>query len=395
MSFNDSDEPHLPYFNPHDASTENVRAAVGQLFVVGFRGDGSEPTAAVSEALGAGDIGGVILFRRNVKDVEQVVALNEAIHAAAHSAVAAPFVSLDQEGGRVVRLKEPLTPIPPMRRIGDTGDWELAADIAEVLATEVQALGFNLNFSPVLDVDTNPDNPVIGDRSFSRDPETVAKMGGAFCFGHIKSGVVPCGKHFPGHGDTDTDSHHELPVLNHPPERFEEIELVPFQRAFAAEIPMIMTAHVLVPALDTVHPATLSHAVMHRLLRDEMGYDGVVITDDLEMKAVAERYTPQEMVELGLRAGVDIFLICHEEEKWKAAHAHLLELATRNPHDRARVFESANRVMRLKRGMLSGWSRPWKPFAGWKDVLGCQEHRAILAGVDSKLDDDFDPTARD
>ena len=199
-------EPQLPFFNPYDTSTESIRKAVGQLFVVGFRGDGESPTPAVTEALGAGDIGGVILFRRNIRDIEQVVRLNEAIHDAAKSAEAPPFVALDQEGGRVVRLREPLTPIPPMRTIGDTRSWELAADVAEVLATEVATVGFNLNFSPVLDVDTNPANPVIGDRAFSRDPQIVSMMGGAFTFGHLKSGVVPCGKHFPGHGDTDTDS---------------------------------------------------------------------------------------------------------------------------------------------------------------------------------------------
>lgn len=387
-------EPKLPFFNPYDESEQTLRQALGQLFVIGFRGDEHEPPTDVAAALGSGAIGGVILFRRNVRDVDQVVALNEAIHAAARDAVAAPFVSLDQEGGRVVRLREPLTPIPPMRAIGETGDYELAADVAEVLATEVATVGFNLNFSPVLDVDTNPANPVIGDRAFSRDPAVVARMGGAFLLGHLAAGVVPCGKHFPGHGDTDTDSHHELPILNHEPERFEAVELIPFQRTIAADIPMIMTAHVLVPALDTVHPATLSHAVMHRLLREELGYDGVVITDDLEMKAVADRYSVEQMVELGLRAGVDIFLICHEFEKYQAAYEHLLELARRHPSDRRRVFESANRVMRLKDGLLSSWPRPWRPIAGWRDVLGCAAHRDVLARLAPATELGPDPTAR-
>lgn len=387
-------EPKLPFFNPYDDSEQTLRQAVGQLFVIGFRGDGDSPPEEVRQALADGEIGGVVLFRRNVSDVDQVAALNESVHAAAADAVAAPFVSLDQEGGRVVRIKDPLTPLPPMRAVGATGDFGLAADIAEVIATEVAALGFNLNFSPVLDVDTNPDNPVIGDRAFSRDAAVVSRMGGAFLFGHLKAGVVPCGKHFPGHGDTDTDSHHELPVLNHPPERFEEVELVPFQRTIAADIPMIMTAHVKVPALDTVHPATLSHAVMHRLLREELGYDGVVITDDLEMKAVAERYSEEEMIELGLRAGVDIFLICHEFEKFRRAHDHLLNLARDNAGDRERVFESANRVMRLKDGLLGSWPRPWKRLAGWREELGSAEHRAVLARVGEVGEQGVDPTAR-
>jgi beta-N-acetylhexosaminidase len=384
-------EPRLPYFNPHDTSDENLRRAVGQLLVVGFPGNDPEPPAAITDALAAGDIGGVILFRRNVADIDQVVRLNAAIHEAGASADAPPFVAVDQEGGRVVRLKDPLTPIPPMRAIGATEDWELACDVAEVIATEISAVGFNLNFSPVLDVDTNPDNPVIGDRAFSRDPEIVAQMGWAFLHGHHVAGVVPCGKHFPGHGDTDTDSHLELPVLNHPPERFEEVELVPFRKAISADIPMLMTAHVMVPALDTVHPATLSHAVMHRLLREELGYEGVVITDDLEMKAVADRYDVEEMVELGLRAGVDIFLICHTQQKWERAHDHLLELATNNDLDRHRVLESANRVMDLKRGLLGSWKN-WSPPSDWRDVLGCEEHRAVLARLPEADDDLVDPT---
>ncbi len=373
-------EPRLPHFNPHDTSEENIAKAVGQLLVVGFPDVVEEPPEFIREAL-AGDIGGVILFRRNVGDVEQLATLNEAIHAAAKDAPGPPWVAVDQEGGRVVRVRDPLTPIPPMRSVGDTGNYALAAEVAEVIATEVSMLGFNLNFSPVLDVDTNPDNPVIGDRSFSRDPEVVARMGGAFMAGHLTAGVVPCGKHFPGHGDTDTDSHLDLPVVAHPPERLEEIELYPFQKAIGVDFPMLMTAHVMLPALDTVHPATLSHAVMTRLLREELGYDGVMVSDCLEMKAVADRYEITEMVELGLRAGVDMFLICHTEAKWRAAREHLIGLATRNDLDRHRVFQSANRIMDLKRTMLGSWPRPWVRPPFWRDELGSERHLAVMAEV--------------
>jgi len=384
-------DPKLPFFNPHDHSEENIRRDVGQLLVVGFPGDGDEPTPAVREYLSTGDIGGVILFRRNVESVEQVSRLNAAIHEAAKDAVAAPFVAVDQEGGRVVRLRDPLTPIPSMRTLGDADSPEITAAVSEVIATEIGALGFNLNFAPVLDVDTNPDNPVIGDRAFSREPEVVSRMAGSFLVGHLTSGVIPCGKHFPGHGDTDTDSHLELPVLHHDPERLERIELEPFVRMIDVDIPMLMTAHLMVPALDTVHPATLSHAVMTRLLRDELGYDGVVITDDLEMKAVAENYDIETMVELGLRAGIDSFLICHTEDLWKAAHAHLFELAMNNDLDRHRVFQSANRIMDLKNMMLKSWQRPWQP-RDFESVLGCEEHRRIVAMLETDTENGEDPT---
>lgn len=384
-------EPKLPFFNPHDTSEENLARAVGQLLVVGFPDPVEAPPESVSRAL-AGDIGGVILFRRNVEDVDQLATLNEAIHRAAADAPGPPWVAVDQEGGRVVRVKEPLTPIPPMRAVGDKGNAALAAEVADVIATEISMLGFNLNFSPVLDVDTNPDNPVIGDRAFSRDPEVVARMAGAFMAGHLTAGVVPCGKHFPGHGDTDTDSHVDLPVVNHPPERLEEIELHPFTKAIEIDFPMFMTAHVMVPALDTVHPATLSHAVITRLLREELAYDGVVVSDCLEMKAVADRYGIEEMVELGLRAGVDMFLICHTEAKWKAAREHLLGLARRNDLDRHRVFQSANRIMDLKRVMLGSWPRPWVRPAGWRDELGSERHRQVMEAVESEGPVGPDPT---
>jgi len=385
-------EPSLPFFNPFDTSERNLRAAIGQLLMAGFPGDSERPPEAIREALAEGRLGGVILFRRNVKDIEQVIALNSAIHSAAITAVAAPFVAVDQEGGRVVRLRGPLTPIPPMRAVGATRNTQIVAQVSEVIATEVAACGFNLNFAPVLDVDTNPDNPVIGDRAFSSDPTEVGRIAGAFLVGHWTAGVIPCGKHFPGHGDTDTDSHLELPVLNHAPERLEEIELVPFRKMIEADISMLMTAHIMVPALDTVHPATLSHAVMTRLLRDELGYDGVVITDDLEMKAVADSYDVESMIELSLRAGVDIFLICHTQEKWERAFEHLVRLSE-NELDRRRIFESANRVMRLKQSMLGSWARPWKPIESELATLGSKAHIDVMRHVPAMAAGD-DPTEK-
>ncbi|MFW5968101.1 MAG: glycoside hydrolase family 3 N-terminal domain-containing protein, partial [Persicimonas sp.] len=194
-----------------DLSERDIREAAGQCLVVGFEGAEEEPPKGVADALEQGDVGGVILFRRNVDTVEQVCSLNEHIHRLAAEAPEAPFVAVDQEGGRVVRLEEPLTLIPPMRAVGESGDQRLISEISEVIATEIGALGFNLNFAPVLDVDTNPMNPVIGDRAFSDTPETVARAAGAYLLGHHTAGVLPCGKHFPGHGDTLVDSHEDLP----------------------------------------------------------------------------------------------------------------------------------------------------------------------------------------
>jgi beta-N-acetylhexosaminidase len=370
-----------PDFNETDLSDDALRRLIGQLLVVGFDGSGDEPPEAVARALSDGHIGGVILFRRNIESVDQVSALNSRIHQLGAASPAAPFVAVDQEGGRVVRLKDPLTPIPPMRALGDMADARLTADVSEVIATEIGALGFNLNFSPVLDVDTNPLNPIIGDRAFADDPAAVARTAGAFLLGHHIAGVIPCGKHFPGHGDTLLDSHKAMPVLEHDLERLDRFELEPFRRMVDAEIPMLMTAHMMVPALDAEHPSTLSKPTIRGLLRDRLGYGGVVITDDLEMRAVADRYAIDEMVELGLRAGIDIFLICRTQAKWQRAHERLFELARANFDDLVRVQRAAERVVSLKRGLLGNRRRPWAPHPGWRDLLGSPEHRATMARV--------------
>ena len=353
----------------------DIERAAGQMLVVGFDGAEPEPPEAIAEALRAGTIGGVILFSRNVDSLDQIVALNRRIHELAAEGGQRPFVAVDQEGGPVMRLREGMTPIPPMREVGQSGDPGHIADVSEVIAKELQALGFNLNFAPVLDVDTNPDNPIIAERAFGDDPEFVARAGGAFLYGHNVAGVVPCGKHFPGHGDTDTDSHHDLPVVMHDPERLERIELVPFETGVGAGLPMIMTAHLLMPAFDTVRPATFSPQIIDGLLRDRLGFDGVVVTDDLEMQAVADNYTIEEMVEMGLATSVDLFLVCHTADKWRRAHATIVELAESDRGVRERVFESARRVSQLKTEFFGHQPNPWQPADDWSERVGTEENQ--------------------
>ena len=354
---------------------DDIARAAGQMLVVGFDGAETAPPDPVAEALQGGHIGGVILFSRNIDDLEQVVALNRRIHELADDQSPPPFVSIDQEGGPVMRIRDGLTPIPPMREVGRSGDPKHVADVSQVIASELRSLGFNLNFAPVLDVDTNPDNPVIGERAFSDDPEVVARCGGAFMYGHNVSGVVPCAKHFPGHGDTDTDSHHDLPVLMHQPARLQDVELPPFETAIGAGVPMIMTAHLMLPALDTVQPATFSPRAIDGLLREKLGFEGVVVTDDLEMDAVADQYTIDEMIELGLATSVDLFLVCHTEDRWRRAHETIVELADSDDDTRERVFESAHRVADLKDDFFGNQPRPWEPDDDWRDDLGGADHR--------------------
>lgn len=280
----------------------------GQLLFAGFQG--TELPRGLAELLAQGRIGGVILFARNIGDPAEVRALTAALHAAAPPE-APVLLAIDQEGGRVQRLRKPWTEWPPMRQIGERDEVETTAAVAAAIARELADLGIGLDFAPCVDVDTNPDNPVIGDRSFSRDPARVGRHAAAFITAMQAAGVAACAKHFPGHGDTLTDSHLELPRLMHDLHRLREVELPPFRAAIAAGVASIMTAHVLFPRLDRHRPATLAPDVMD-LLRGELGYDGVVFSDDLEMKAVADHYQPEPLVRGCLEAGCDGVLVCSQ-----------------------------------------------------------------------------------
>jgi beta-N-acetylhexosaminidase len=289
----------------------------------------------------------VILFRRNTPSVEAVHALATEIleRTAAHDP--GPFISVDQEGGRVVRIPSPAIQLPPMRELGDVGDADLVRRAARAVALELAALGVNLNFAPVLDVDTNPDNPVIGDRSFGRDPELVAKLGAAFATGLEENGVLSCGKHFPGHGDTAVDSHLDLPIVRVSKERLDAVELVPF-RAASKSVSSLMTAHVVFEALDTGVPATQSHKILVDILRREIGYTGLVFSDDLEMRALADRETVEESALKAIRAGCDVLLVCKSFELAERAHSALVKEAEKNDAFKARCADAAARSRHVR-----------------------------------------------
>ena len=280
----------------------------GQLLFAGFAGTTLPDDLAA--LIGAGRLGGVVLFARNVESPAQLRALVAELHARAPAST--PLcVAIDQEGGRVQRLRAPWTEWPPMRRVGERGVPADTQALAGALGRELADLGIDLDFAPVVDVDSNPANPVIGDRSFSRDPEEVARHAVAFTRALQDAGVAACAKHFPGHGDTSVDSHLDLPRIEHARERLERVELVPFRAVAAAGVASMMTAHVLLPSLDAQRPATLSPAAL-ALLREGLAYDGLVFSDDLEMRAIADRFAPGDVVEAALAAGVDALLVCSQ-----------------------------------------------------------------------------------
>jgi beta-N-acetylhexosaminidase len=318
--------------------TQELSELCGDLIISGFPGTSLDEHTrkALSEKRRAG----VILFRRNVESVAAVHDLSLQIVAAARSEYGA-FISVDQEGGRVKRLPEPCVQLPPMRFLGDVGHDGLVRRAAVAMGAELYALGINLNFAPVLDVDSNPRNPVIGDRSFGRDPNVVAGLGVAFAQGLQSRGVLACGKHFPGHGDTDLDSHLALPVVRHGRDRLEQVELLPFRRAVRT-VGAFMTAHVVFEAIDPSLPATLSKLVIQDFVRREMGYSGLIFSDDLEMRALADRYTVEESAVMAIRAGCDVLLICESQDQADRAHAALVAEASSDDAFRARCTEAAN-----------------------------------------------------
>lgn len=291
--------------------TRTLDQKVARLLTVGT--ESAQLDNELSGLLDRG-VGGVILFKRNLKTPRQVAELCRSIKRHAGRPV---HVAVDQEGGRVARLVEGFTRFAPMRQLGATRDMKLAFEVGRAMGRELRAVGIDVDFAPVLDVDTNPQNPVIGDRALSSDTAAVARMGVSLLRGLQDAGVAACGKHFPGHGDTVLDSHLALPRLVHAPERLQAIELVPFRAAVQAKVASLMTAHVVYEALDPDYPATMSVPVVRGLLREELGYAGVVFSDDVHMSAIWEHYGHQNMIVRGALASVDSFLVCHSAQ---AAH---------------------------------------------------------------------------
>jgi len=348
------------------------REKIGQLFMVGFMGTSLTPDLAAF--LKEYKPGGVILFSRNLESVEQIVELTNDLQRC--NPTFPLLISIDQEGGRVTRLPKGFTIFPPCEVLGRCNSGELAYAAAATIAKELRAVGINMNMAPVLDVNSNPDNLVIGDRAFGSTPDIVGELAVATAAGLQDNQVVACGKHFPGHGDTNADSHKELPVVEASRERLEAVEFPPFRRAAAAGVASMMTAHVLYKALDDGLPATLSRTIITGLLREGFHYDGVVLTDDLEMHAIVDHYGMGEAAVRAFLAGCDVLLICKDRAREIAAFEAVEKAVTSGAISAERLAVSVNRIQRLKQRFLV----PYKPatVSDAKLVAGCRSHRALL-----------------
>ncbi len=347
---------------PNRALAADLDAMIGQMLMAGFRGYEVDETSPIVRDIAERNLGGVILFdydvklgkaERNIKSPAQVKALIASLKSHATTPL---LVAVDQEGGRVQRLKPTygFKGSPSAQELGTQSDTVIS-DAANAVGLELAEAGFNLDFAPVADVNVNPDSPAIGgiERSFSADPERVAQCDEIFLKGLQDHGVIGCLKHFPGHGSAGADSHLGLTDVTN---TWSEAELIPYRMLVKnGSVKVIMTAHIFNAKLDPRYPATLSSKVITGILRDEIGFDGVIITDDMNMKAITEFYGREDAIRRAINAGADILLfgnnLVYDPEIVKTAHGIIRVLVDSGKISKERIAESYERIMRLKSGL--------------------------------------------
>ncbi|MFD1453757.1 MULTISPECIES: beta-N-acetylhexosaminidase [Oceanobacillus] len=364
-------------------SKKELERKIGQLFVVGF--DGMTVNPKIKKLIHDYHVGSIILFSRNIGEPEEVLQLTSDLQKEAKKAgYEKPLlICLDQENGVVSRIHKGLTTFPGSMALGATDNPQYAYKIGLATGKELKALGINWNLAPVLDVNNNPDNPVIGVRSFSENAEKVAAFGEAMMKGLQDAGVMTSLKHFPGHGDTNVDSHLDLPVISHEMERLENIELVPFKACIEAGADSVMAAHVYFPAIEPEEdiPATLSKRVYVDLLRKKLGFTGVITTDCMEMKAISNSIGTEKGAVKALQAGTDFVMISHTYAVQEGAIQEIVSAVENGKLSLSCIEKSIQRIQMLKEKYTS-----WRDFhfPEAKDALqivGSQKHRQLAQTV--------------
>jgi beta-N-acetylhexosaminidase len=352
----------------------NIRHALGQQMIIGI--SGHTLTADEKKFILDNNVGGICLFGRNVAEPKQIRDLCAEIQSLRHQLPEKSpfFIGIDMEGGRVHRLKPPFTQWPPLKLLGDLDAPTVAFNFAQRMGVELMAVGINLDFAPCLDVYTNPKNTVIGDRAISSNPQQVEKMASALIRGYIKSGVISCAKHFPGHGDTVIDSHEDLPVEEADLKRLNEVELIPFKKALRSRVDMVMTSHIQFKNIDP-NPVTFSEFFLKKMIREELKYRGIIISDDLGMKALASNYSTEEIPVKALKAGVDILLYCNEPQSPEVAIESLIEAVAQEQLSKADLEQSYRRIQDLKKVKLLVPDP--KPLEEAMEVIGHEEHQYL------------------
>lgn len=350
-----------------------LKQAIGQLFMIGI--PGATVDGASEALLKRWQIGNIVLFARNLKDGVQAARLTDDLQRliTAETGIRA-YISADQEGGIVLRLVDGATPFPGNMAVGATGKPEFAEQIAYAIGRELLALGINMNLAPVLDVNNNPKNPVIGVRSFGTDPARVARFGRAAVRGYKRAGIACVAKHFPGHGDTEADSHTSLPTIPRDLGELEKCELLPFRAAIEEGLDAVMTAHIAFPKLDGV-PATLSKTILTGILRRQLGFSGLILTDSMRMAGVADSYSPAEAAVMALKAGCDILLYSGMGEVEEAAVRAVHEAVARGELSEERIYASAERIVAAKKRLVR--ERPSVDLAAHADLARQVSRKAV------------------
>ena len=352
-------------------TTADRKHRAGQRMVVGL--SGPDVTAVERTFIREIRPGGFVLFARNIESPEQVRELNRELVSLLPNDLP-PVRCVDQEGGLVQRVKAPATVWPPMRFVGNVGDVRFTKQVGQALAREIRACGFDLDFAPVCDVDSNPKNPVIGQRAFAPRAKDVSRHVSACIIGMQEEGLIACAKHFPGHGDTFVDSHKDLPIVEKDPPDLEQVELPPFVAAIAAGVGSVMIAHVLYPGWDEDYPATMSKRILHTQLRERLRFGGVVFSDDMEMKAVRGRYPLEMQLRLATEASVDSFLFCKELPLAVEGYETLIRLQEDHKGQESSAIDSVRRWNTMRERFFI--DAPPQPGL---DVLGAPGHQLLAA----------------
>ena len=317
---------------------------IGQLFIVGFEGDIINDE--IIDLVKNQEVGGLIYFSRNVLDSNQIITLNNEIKAIKKDIPL--FISVDEEGGVVSRVPDEFLKLPSSGYIGKFDDENLSYNIGSIISKELKSLGFNMDFAPVLDIDSNPNNTVIGERAFGNNADIVSKLGIKTMEGLRDGGIIPVVKHFPGHGDTDIDSHYGLPIVTKTLEELNNLEFIPFKNAIENGADVVMVSSIILSSIDSEYPATMSKKVTTDILRNKLNFDGVIATDDMTMGAIMDNYNLTDAVIMAINAGNDLILVCHGYDDIIKSISAVKDAVSSNIISEERIDESVYRILKLK-----------------------------------------------
>ena len=358
----------------HILNEMTLEEKIGQMIIMSYRNPTVDST--LENTLKTVKLGGFILFKENITTYENTINFIQTVKKSNDIPL---WIGIDQEGGNVQRLKaledHPVSDIPYMNAIGQTNNIDYARQIGKVMAEELKVFGINMDFAPDIDIWTNPDNTVIGKRSFGSNPTLVSQMGIALGDTLLQHQIVPVYKHFPGHGNTAEDSHYALPVVTKTLDELLSSDLIPFQDAIAHDVPIIMVGHLAIPNITNDNtPASLSKVMIHDILKEQLGYKGLVVTDALDMGALTQNYTEEEIYTMAINAGVDILLMPQESKNCVKIVADAVKSGKISE---SQIDESVRKILKLKYDTIADTYNQYAPI----DILNSAEHQSIITQI--------------